>query len=45
MIRVIPASAHAAFWKAADYFKVKMHVIPVDEVSRKANVKRMRRAM
>ena len=43
--RIIPSSAHAAFWKASQYFGIKLHVIPVDKVSRKANVKRMRRAM
>ena len=43
--RIIPASAHAAFWKASDYFGIKIHVIPVHKVSRKADVARMARAM
>jgi sphinganine-1-phosphate aldolase len=42
---VIPASAHAAFWKASQYFGIKLHVVPVDEKSRKADVRRMKRAM
>lgn len=43
--RVIPSSAHAAFWKASQYFKVKLHVVPVDPLTRKADVKRMKRFM
>jgi sphinganine-1-phosphate aldolase len=43
--RIIPASAHAAFWKASDYFGIKLHVVPVHKVSRKADVQRMARAM
>jgi sphinganine-1-phosphate aldolase len=43
--RIIPSSAHAAFWKASDYFGIKLHVIPVDKKSRKADVSAMRRAV
>jgi len=42
---IIPSSAHAAFWKASDYFGVRLHVIPVDKKSRRANVSAMRRAV
>ncbi|TYJ51647.1 hypothetical protein B9479_007767 [Cryptococcus floricola] len=42
---VVPASAHAAFWKASEYFKIKLHVIPVDPQTRRANVKAIRRAI
>ncbi|KAJ9107689.1 hypothetical protein QFC21_001149 [Naganishia friedmannii] len=42
---IIPASAHAAFWKASDYFGIKLHVVPVNAASRKADVPRMARAM
>ncbi|OCF45133.1 sphinganine-1-phosphate aldolase [Kwoniella heveanensis CBS 569] len=42
---VIPSSAHAAFWKASQYFKIKLHVIPVNRVTRKADVKAMKRAI
>ncbi|GHJ90127.1 hypothetical protein NliqN6_6529 [Naganishia liquefaciens] len=42
---IIPASAHAAFWKASDYFGIKIHVVPVHKVSRKADVARMARAI
>nr|XP_019014579.1 sphinganine-1-phosphate aldolase [Kwoniella pini CBS 10737]OCF53360.1 sphinganine-1-phosphate aldolase [Kwoniella pini CBS 10737] len=42
---VIPSTAHAAFWKASQYFKIKLHVIPVDEISRRADVKAMKRAI
>jgi sphinganine-1-phosphate aldolase len=44
-IRVIPESAHAAFWKACEYFKIKLHVIPVNNATRQADVKRMARAV
>ncbi|KAI5451158.1 Dihydrosphingosine phosphate lyase [Naganishia albida] len=42
---IIPASAHAAFWKASDYFGIKLHVVPVHKVSRKADVQRIARAI
>ncbi|RXK38082.1 sphinganine-1-phosphate aldolase [Tremella mesenterica] len=42
---VIPSSAHAAFWKGAEYFGVKLHVIPVNPTTRQADVRRMRRAI
>ncbi|KAK8861729.1 hypothetical protein IAR55_002552 [Kwoniella newhampshirensis] len=42
---IVPSSAHAAFWKASEYFKIKLHVIPVNEETRKANVKAMKRAI
>ncbi|KAG6820278.1 hypothetical protein H0H93_002890 [Arthromyces matolae] len=42
---IVPSSAHAAFDKAADYFKIKLHTIPVDPVTRQANIKRMKRAI
>lgn len=38
-------TAHAAFDKGAAYMGVKVHEIPVDPVTRKANLKRVRRAM
>ena len=43
--RVVPISAHAAFDKAAAYLKIKIHTIPVDSVTRKANISKMKRAM
>ena len=43
--RIIPSSAHAAFWKASQYFGIKMHIFPVDAITRKADVKAMKRAM
>jgi sphinganine-1-phosphate aldolase len=42
---VIPASAHAAFDKAAAYLNIKVHVIPVDRVTRRVNIKRLKRAI
>ncbi|ORY22698.1 putative sphinganine-1-phosphate aldolase [Naematelia encephala] len=42
---VIPASAHAAFWKASEYFGIKLHVIPVIEATRKADVAWIKRAI
>ena len=43
--RVVPASAHAAFDKAAHYFGIKIHKIPIDEVSRKVDLRRVKRAI
>jgi sphinganine-1-phosphate aldolase len=42
---VVPASAHAAFDKAAAYFNVKLHSIPVDPETRQVDMKRVRRAI
>ncbi|KAF8828699.1 hypothetical protein HHX47_DHR3000134 [Lentinula edodes] len=42
---IIPSSAHAAFDKGAAYLKIKVHTIPVDPVTRKADIKRMKRAI
>jgi sphinganine-1-phosphate aldolase len=43
--RIIPISAHAAFDKAAKYFNIKVHHIPVDPQSRQVNLKKVKRAM
>lgn len=43
--RVVPESAHAAFDKAAAYLKIKLHTIPVDRVTRKVNLRLVKRAM
>ena len=43
--RIVPVSAHVAFYKAAEYFKIKIHRIPVDTVTRKVDLSRVRRAM
>ena len=45
LYRIIPASAHAAFYKGAQYFKIKHHMVPVDPITRKADIKRVKRAM
>lgn len=42
---IVPASAHAAFWKASDYFGIKLHAIPVDEETRQVRVDLVKRAM
>ena len=42
---VIPSSAHAAFDKGATYLKVKVHTIPVNPLTRKVDIKRVKRAM
>ncbi|KAL0575549.1 Dihydrosphingosine phosphate lyase [Marasmius crinis-equi] len=42
---VIPTSAHAAFDKAAAYFKIKVHTIPVDPYTRKVDLKRVKNAI
>lgn len=43
--RVIPMSAHAAFDKAGEYFKIKVRHVPVDPVSRKVDLKRLKRCI
>ena len=43
--RIIPISAHAAFDKAAAYFKIKIHHVPVDPATRKVNLKAVKRAI
>lgn len=42
---IIPASAHAAFDKASAYFKIKLHTIPVDPITRQVDIKRVARAI
>lgn len=42
---VVPVSAHAAFDKAAEYLKIKIHTIPVDPETRKVDISRLKRAM
>ncbi|KAH7925624.1 PLP-dependent transferase [Leucogyrophana mollusca] len=42
---VVPASAHAAFDKGGAYLGVKVHTVPVDPVTRKVDVGRVRRAI
>ncbi|CAD6890041.1 unnamed protein product [Tilletia controversa] len=42
---IIPASAHAAFFKAGDYFGIKVHQIPVDPVTRKVLLPKVKRAI
>ncbi|XP_058971919.2 sphingosine-1-phosphate lyase 1 [Pocillopora verrucosa] len=42
---VAPISIHAAFDKAAHYFNIKLVHVPVDEKTRKVNIKAMRRAI
>jgi len=38
MIRVVPITAHAAFDKAAEYFKIKLRHAPIDPVTLKVDV-------
>lgn len=42
---VVPITAHAAFDKGAAYLGVKVHTIPVDPVTRKVDLKRVKRAI
>ncbi|KAH8828388.1 sphinganine-1-phosphate aldolase [Flagelloscypha sp. PMI_526] len=42
---VIPISAHAAFDKAAAYFKIKVHTIPVHPTTRRVDVNHVKRAI
>ena len=36
--RVVPLTAHAAFDKAAEYFKIKLRHAPIDPISQKVDV-------
>jgi sphinganine-1-phosphate aldolase len=42
---ILPASAHAAFDKGAQYLGIKVHSVPVDTFTRKADMKRVKRAI
>ncbi len=42
---IVGASAHAAFNKAAAYFKIKLITVPVDRISRKVNLAHVARAI
>ncbi|GAA5936373.1 sphinganine-1-phosphate aldolase DPL1 [Sporobolomyces koalae] len=42
---IVPISAHAAFDKAAKYFGIKIHHIPVDVETRKVDIARVKRAI
>lgn len=42
---VAPVTAHAAFQKACQYFKIKFRSVPVDPVTFKVDLKAMRRAI
>ncbi|KAF9236341.1 pyridoxal phosphate-dependent transferase [Melanogaster broomeanus] len=44
-VPIIPTTAHAAFDKGAAYMGVKVHMVPVDPLTRKVNLKRVCRAM
>jgi len=38
IIRIVPVTGHAAFDKAAEYFKIKLRHAPIDPVSLKVDV-------
>jgi sphinganine-1-phosphate aldolase len=42
---IIPDTAHAAFDKGASYLQVKVHVIPVHFLTRRVDIKKLKRAM
>lgn len=39
---VVPQTAHAAFSKASNYFKIKLRLVPVDPVTMKVTAKTMK---
>lgn len=41
--RIVPVTAHAAFDKAAEYFKIKLRHAPIDPVSLKVDVHKVSR--
>jgi sphinganine-1-phosphate aldolase len=42
---VVPVSAHAAFEKAAAYFKIQLRSVPVDRETRQVDLKAVKRAI
>ncbi|GAA5814070.1 hypothetical protein MFLAVUS_007560 [Mucor flavus] len=42
---VVPDTIHAAFMKAADYFKIKLITVPIDPVTLKVDIKKVQRAI
>jgi sphinganine-1-phosphate aldolase len=42
---IVPSSGHAAFDKGGAYMGIKVHTIPIDPITRKVNMKRVRRAI
>lgn len=38
---ICPVTCHAAFNKASDCFKIKLHLVPVDPITMKADIKKM----
>ncbi|KPV71727.1 uncharacterized protein RHOBADRAFT_56350 [Rhodotorula graminis WP1] len=42
---IVPVSVHAAFGKAAMYFGIKIHHIPVDKKTRQVQIAKVRRAI
>lgn len=42
---IVPISAHAAFYKAAQYFGIKLIEVPVHPVTRKVDLARVRKAI
>lgn len=42
---VVPRSAHAAFSKASEYFGIKIHYVEVDKVTRKVDIRGVKRAI
>jgi sphinganine-1-phosphate aldolase len=41
-VRIVPDTAHAAFDKAAHFFRMKIHHVKVDPVTKKVDSKRVR---
>ena len=41
--RIIPSTAHAAFYKAASYFKIKLHTVPCPAPSYRVSIPKVRR--
>lgn len=39
---VVPVTAHAAFDKAANFFRIKIHHVPVDTVTKRVNVRKLK---
>lgn len=42
---VLPVTAHAAFDKAGQYFKIKLKSVPIDPITTQVDIKAMKRAI
>ena len=39
---IIPITAHAAFDKAGNYFRIKVHHVPIDPITTRVNIRKLK---